>query len=87
MARTTLSRRQLLGTLIVAPAGAVMLSPARLSATQQVHMQAAKESLTAALAHLEQATNDKGGHRLAAVKATNSALEHVEKGIRFDRRN
>jgi hypothetical protein len=77
----------MLGTLVTLPTGVALLSPARLSATQQVHMQAAKESLTAALAHLEQAANDKGGHRVAAVKATKSALEHVEKGIRFDRRN
>jgi hypothetical protein len=87
MARSSLSRRQLLGTLVAAPVGAAILLPVGLSAAQQVHMQAAKESLDAALAHLEQATNDKGGHRVAAVKATKVALEHVEKGIRFDRRN
>lgn len=87
MARSSLSRRQLLGTLVVAPAGVAILLPAELSAPQQVHMQAAKESLDAALAHLDQATNDKGGHRVAAIKATKAAIEHVEKGIRFDRRN
>ena len=50
-------------------------------------MQEAKTHLLEALRHLEQATADKGGHRVAAIKATKDAIEHVEKGIRFDRRN
>ncbi len=54
---------------------------------QQPHMQAAKDNLQEALRHLEQATSDKGGHRVAAIKAAKDALDHVEKGIRFDRRN
>lgn len=90
MARFSLSRREALSRLTIVPvaAGALdALFAKPLSAEQQVHMQAAKDSLAAALAHLEQATNDKGGHRVAAVKATKNAIEHVEKGIRFDRRN
>lgn len=85
-----ISRRQALGRLTIIPvsAGALDALFARpVSAEQQVHMQAAKENLQAALGHLEQATPDKGGHRVAAIKATKSAIEHVEKGIRFDRRN
>jgi len=33
---------------------------------------------------LEKATHDKGGHRVAAIKLTNEAIEQVEKGIAFD---
>ena len=50
-------------------------------------MQEAKTHLLEAVRHLELASADKGGHRVAAIKATRDAIEHVEKGIRFDRRN
>lgn len=90
MANRAMSRRQLLGGLTIIPVAAGALDPIfgrPIVAEQQVHMQAAKDALTSAIAHLEQATPDKGGHRVAAMKAAKSALEHVEKGIRFDRRN
>jgi hypothetical protein len=85
MARSVLSRRRLLGSA-AAVIAAERLSGSPLAAEQQPHMQAAKDSLAAALAHLQQATADKGGHRAAAIKATQNAIDHVEKGIRFDRR-
>ncbi len=90
MAHSSMSRRTLIGRLSAIPlaAGALeglLARPA--SAEQQPHMQAAKDALASALAHLEQATADKGGHRVAAIKATKNAIDHVEKGIRFDRRN
>ncbi|MFN0177397.1 MAG: hypothetical protein ACKVZ0_01270 [Gemmatimonadales bacterium] len=89
MDRSSMSRRTLIGRLSASAlaAGALdglLAQPA--SAEQQPHMQAAKDALTSALAHLEQATSDKGGHRVAAIKATKNAIDHVEKGIRFDRR-
>lgn len=90
MRRSGISRRALIGRLSALPfaAGALEgLFAQPLTAEQQVHMQAAKDGLAAALAHLEQATADKGGHRAAAIKATKNAIEHTEKGIRFDRRN
>ena len=90
MARPLLSRRQLLGSVVSTPIMLVAvdgLLGAPLAADQQPHMQAAKDSLAAALAHLQQATPDKGGHRVAAIKATQNAIDHVEKGIRFDRKN
>lgn len=75
------SRRQVIGIIaLTALAG-------QSAESQQPHMQAAKTSLEEALRHLELASADKGGHRVAAIKATKSAVEHVEKGIRFDRRN
>ena len=89
MSQRPLSRRRLLAALGAASAGGLVLEgigPGRLTAEQQVHMQAAKDALQSALGHLEQATPDKGGHRVAAMKATRQAIDHVEKGIRFDRR-
>ncbi len=77
----SVSRRQVVGVVALsAMAGRPVLA-------QQPHMQAAKDNLQEAVRHLEQATSDKGGHRVAAIKAAKDALEHVEKGIRFDRRN
>ncbi len=75
------SRRQVIGTI------ALTALIGQTAEAQQPHMQAAKDSLQEALKHLEQATADKGGHRVGAIKATKDAIEHVEKGIRFDRRN
>jgi len=56
----------------------------RLSADQP-HMQAAMEHLRMAKGELEKADEDKGGHRVKAIKLVNEAMEQVEKGINFDR--
>ena len=40
-----------------------------------------------ALYHLGQATHDKGGHRVKALEHVRAAINQVEAGIRFDRRN
>lgn len=53
----------------------------------QPHMQAALEHLRLAKGELERADRDKGGHREAALRLTNDAIAHVEKGIHFDRRH
>jgi hypothetical protein len=50
---------------------------------EQPHMKAALEHLRLAKAELEQAEADKGGHRVAALKATNDAIHHTEEGIKF----
>jgi hypothetical protein len=47
----------------------------------QPHMQAALEALQQAKHHLEEAKHDKGGHRVAAIKAIDSAINHVKEGI------
>ena len=63
----------------------VFSMPVTLSATanaeDQPHMQAALEALRQAEQHLKEAAHDKGGHREAALKATQEAIKHVEMGI------
>jgi len=54
-----------------------------LAAGPQPHMAAALEHLRAARAELDQAEADKGGHRVAAIKATDSAINHVKEGIEY----
>jgi hypothetical protein len=49
----------------------------------QPHMRAVLESLRAARRHLEQADADKGGHRVAAIKATDNAIHETEEGIKY----
>jgi outer membrane lipoprotein-sorting protein len=53
----------------------------------QPHMQAALDHLKAAKAELEKADEDKGGHRVKAIRLVNDAIVQVEKGISFDRRH
>lgn len=50
---------------------------------KQPHMVAALEHLKAARAELEQAEPDKGGHRVAAIKACDSAINHTKEGIEY----
>jgi F0F1-type ATP synthase epsilon subunit len=47
----------------------------------QPHMQAALEALEQAKHHLEEAKHDKGGHRVAAIKAVDAAIKHVKAGM------
>jgi hypothetical protein len=47
----------------------------------QPHMQAALEALQQAKHHLEEAKSDKGGHRVAAIKAVDAAIKHVKEGM------
>ena len=56
----------------------------RVSADQP-HMQAALEHLRAAKEELAKADEDKGGHRVKALRLVNDAIGQVEKGIEFDR--
>ena len=79
---SSVSRRKVLGTIAL-----TALVGRAAAGAQQPHMQEAKTHLLEAVRHLELASADKGGHRVAAIKATRDAIEHVEKGIRFDRRN
>jgi hypothetical protein len=50
---------------------------------EQPHMEAALKSLKEAREHLQQAEADKGGHRAAAIKATDEAIKHTEMGMKF----
>ncbi|HZU32163.1 MAG TPA: hypothetical protein VFB79_13685 [Candidatus Angelobacter sp.] len=64
-------------------AAPVSMATATPPVEDQPHMKAALEHLRAAKAELEQAAADKGGHRVAALKATNDAIHHTEEGIKF----
>jgi len=55
---------------------------ANANAEDQPHMQAALDALRQAEQHLKEAAHDKGGHREAALKATQEAIKHVEMGIK-----
>jgi hypothetical protein len=50
-------------------------------------MQAALDHLERAEENLEDASNDKGGHRVKALRLVREAKSEVRQGIRFDRRN
>lgn len=53
----------------------------------QPYMQKAKDNLQQALSNLNNATADKGGHRNKAIDLVKEAIEEVNKGIAYDRRN
>ena len=57
------------------------------SAADQPNMQTAKARLQDALNNLQRATADKGGHRAKAIDLVKDAIEQVNKGIEYDRRN
>jgi len=57
------------------------------AADVQPKMQAALQSLNSALGSLQAASPDKGGHRVKAIALTKSAIEQVEKGIKFDNKH
>lgn len=53
----------------------------------QPFMEKAKNDLEDALKNLNKATADKGGHRNKAIGLVKDAIDEVEKGIKYDRRN
>ena len=53
----------------------------------QPHMQAALDALKTARGELNAATPDKGGHRVAALRAVDSAIKETKAGMEFDRRH
>lgn len=53
-------------------------------AEKQPMMKAALVNLNQAKNNLQNATADKGGHRVKALELVNQAIEQVEKGIAFD---
>ncbi len=78
--------KRLFVVLLVAVAIGSGFYAGRATAAQPM-MESALDHLRAARADLQRATNDKGGHRQAALRHTNQAIDQVEKGIRFDRRH
>jgi hypothetical protein len=57
------------------------------AATDQPNMEKAKANLNQAKNNLNNATPDKGGHRNKALDLVKDAIDQVEKGISYDRRN
>ena len=53
----------------------------------QPNMEKAKTNLQQAFANLNKATADKGGYRNKAIDLVKEAIDQVEKGIKYDRRN
>ena len=53
-------------------------------AEYQPHMIAGREQLNAALASLEKADADKGGHRAKAIAFIRQALAQINEGIAYD---
>jgi hypothetical protein len=53
----------------------------------QPRMHDAMKNLRQARADLVAATNDKGGHRAAALRHVDAAIAQVDRGIRYDRRH
>jgi|RhiMetdeSRZDD1v2_1073273.scaffolds.fasta_scaffold556441_2 hypothetical protein len=62
-------------------------TPPREVVDDQPHMQSALDSLRNAKRELDQATSDKGGHRVRALRLVNQAIGEVERGVRYDRRH
>src|SRR5579862_4708873 len=66
-----------------APAAAPGPGPAPGRAGQP-NMEAALEHLRAARGFLDRAEHDKGGWRVAAIRATQTAIEETQRGMAFD---
>jgi hypothetical protein len=80
------SSRTLLIAVTAALAGALGGFAATVAADQPL-MQSALTHLEAAERDLDKATNDKGGHRVEALRLVRAAQKEVRKGIKFDRRH
>src|ERR1041384_6074205 len=53
--------------------------------SDQPNMIKAKDALKDARSNLEKASEDKGGHRVAALKLVNDAIDEAQRGIDWDR--
>jgi hypothetical protein len=77
----TFSRRRMLGTAALgAPALALSALPAE---AYQGNMERALSALEAAMASLQAATPNKGGHRERAMRLIGRAIGEVQAGIDF----
>ena len=76
-------------TMLAAAFGATLALGAAIgvAVADQPMMHRALENLHQARNNLENATADKGGHRLAAIRDIDAAIREVEEGMRFDRRH
>jgi hypothetical protein len=71
-------------TLGFATAFGLALAMPAATADKQPHMRAALGYLQSAKAQLAKATADKGGHRVKAMAAVDTAIAEVQAGIKFD---
>ena len=81
---TRITRRALAAIALVSTFGLGTLTGAL---ANQPHMKSALGHLQAARGELEQASTDKGGHRVAALNAVDAAIRETRMGIEFDRRH
>jgi hypothetical protein len=80
-----ISRRSILSAVAALPLfGYVTTAKAQADGTQP-KMHAAIKSLQNAKEHLDDATQDKGGHKGKAKKFIDQAIAEVQKGINYDR--
>jgi len=79
-----ISRRSMLRTALPA-ALLVGVLPGQVRAAQP-HMRAALRALRTAQQELEEASADKGGHRVKALGLVRRAIDEVERGMEYDRR-
>lgn len=77
MSKSNLTRRDI--ALLAAGGAALAATPA--SAGGQPNMEKALEFLEAALARLEKANKNKGGHRIKAIEYTKAAIIETKNGI------
>jgi hypothetical protein len=70
------------GALAAVLAGGIFIGHAT---ADQPHMQNALNALLSARSELATAVPDKGGHRLAAIAATDRAIAETRAGMRFAR--
>ncbi len=77
---------QIRKTFAIALAGTTLFG-AGMVYGRQPHMQAALDHLRDARGELQEASADKGGHRVKAIELINQAIDEVQAGIRFDNRH
>jgi hypothetical protein len=76
------------GAALGAALALVPTLPARQAeAEEQPLMRGALESLRSARSQLQNATADKGGHRVKALQYIDNAIAEVQAGMRFDNRH
>lgn len=69
---------------VLVSAAAFLLGACAARHVRQPHMHQAIELLRGARLELENATADKGGHRVAALQLVQQAIDEVRAGIQFD---
>jgi uncharacterized low-complexity protein len=57
------------------------------AAADQPHMQAALDALKTARGELNAAKDNKGGHRVNALRAVEEAIKETKAGVEFDRKH